>query len=183
MPSKLPKRLRMRTVYTSDFINLHLDKVETHKGRVYEHHVLESPKDSVVVIVKNSREELLVVSCIRYVQGIEQSLEFVAGGIDHGEEPVQAAKREFLEETGYTVKDLISCGHFFPTNSMMTQKQFVFVGDLDDSVARVSFDEEEVLESCWMSVDEIKVLIREGSITCGVSLGAFAHYLLSREAE
>ena len=175
--NKLPKFIERKTVYESKFINVHRDKITTHSGNTYEHHVLQTPSDSVVSIIKNAQAQIALVSCIRYVQGIENSLELPAGGIDPNEEPMIAAKREFREETGFEANNLSFLGEFYPTNSMMTQKIYVFSGELDEPMQRQEYDKDEVNETFWFTLEEIKDLIRNNKITCGVTLSAFACYL------
>ena len=177
--NKLPKFIERDTVYESKFINVHRDKIRTQSGNVYEHHVLESPFDSVVSIIKNTNGQLAMVSSIRYVQGMENSIEFPAGGIDSNEEPMIAAKREFREETGYEADKLSFLGDFYPTNSMMTQRIYVFSGELNESMERQDYDKDEVSETFWFTLDEIKEKIRNKEITCGVTLSALTLYMIN----
>lgn len=177
--NKLPKLIKRNTIYESKFINLHKDKITTHLGNTYDHHVLERPFDSVVVIIKNIQEKIAFVSSIRYVQGIEDSLELPAGGIDPNEEPVIAAKREFREETGFEAQNLSFLGEFYPSNSMMTQKIYVFSGEFNETAERQGFDTEEVNQTFWFTLDEIKDLIRSQKITCGVTLSAVSLYMIN----
>jgi len=177
--NKLPKKIDRNTIYESKFINLHRDKITSHLGKTYEHHVLESPFDSVVVIIKNIQDKIAFVSSIRYVQGIEDSLELPAGGIDLNEKTTDAAKREFREETGFEAHNLTFLGKFYPSNSMMTQKIHVFSGEFNETIERQEFDTDEVNQTFWFSLDEIKDLIRSQKITCGVTLSALSLYMIN----
>ena len=177
--NKLPKFIKRTEVYDSDRINLCLDTIETHSGNTYDHHVIKSKFDSVALIVKNAKEQLAFVSSIRYVQGIEDSLELPAGGIDPNENPLDAAKREFKEETGFEAQNLSFLGEFYPSNSMMTQKTYVFSGELNEAVERQEFDLDESNETYWFSIDDIKDLIRDKKITCGVTLSALSFYMMN----
>jgi len=177
--NKLPKFIKRTEVYDSDRINLCLDTIETHSGNTYDHHVIKSKFDSVALIVKNAKEQLAFVSSIRYVQGIEDSLELPAGGIDPNENPLDAAKREFKEETGFEAQNLSFLGEFYPSNSMMTQKTYVFSGEFNEAVERQEFDLDESNETYWFSIDDIKDLIRDKKITCGVTLSALSFYMMN----
>ena len=177
--NKLPKFIKRTEVYDSDRINLCLDTIETHSGNTYDHHVIKSKFDSVALIVKNAKEQLAFVSSIRYVQGIEDSLELPAGGIDPNENPLDAAKREFKEETGFEAQNLSFLGEFYPSNSMMTQKIHVFSGEFNETIERQEFDTDEVNQTFWFSLDEIKDLIRSQKITCGVTLSALSLYMIN----
>ena len=133
--SKLPKFIKRTEIYDSDRIELYKDTIETHSGNTYDHHGIKSKFNSVALIL-NAKEQIAFVSSIRYVQGIEESLELPAGGIDPNEEPIIAAKREFREETGFEAQNLSFLGEFYPSNSMMTQKIYVFSGEFNETVER-----------------------------------------------
>ena len=177
--SKLPKFIKRTEIYDSDRIELYKDTIETHSGNTYDHHVIKSKFDSVALIVKNAKEQLAFVSSIRYVQGIEESLELPAGGIDPNEKPMIAAKREFREETGFEAHNLTFLGEFYPSNSMMTQKTYVFSGEFNETVERQEFDTDEVNQTIWITLDEVKDLIRNKKITCGVTLSALSFYMMN----
>ena len=76
------------------------DKVELPDGRVHpEYYVLEYP-DWVNVIAITSSGEFVMVEQYRHGLG-DVFLDLVAGVLEPGEQPLQAAKRELLEETGF----------------------------------------------------------------------------------
>ena len=72
-------------------------------------------------------------------------LEAVAGRIDPGETPEQAARREALEEAGLTLDALIPVADYYPSPGAITEYLYSFVAltDLPDGVAGVFGVEEE----------------------------------------
>ena len=76
------------------------DRVELPDGRVHpEYYVLEYP-DWVNVIARTSDGMYVMVEQYRHgLAGV--FTELVAGVIEKGEDPLEAAQRELLEETGY----------------------------------------------------------------------------------
>ena len=77
-----------------------LDKVMLPDGRVNpEYWVLEFP-DWVNVIAITATGEMVMVRQYRHALGITE-YELCAGVMEEGETPLQAARRELLEETGF----------------------------------------------------------------------------------
>ncbi len=58
-------------------------------------------------------------------------LENVAGLIDPGESPEQTALREAQEEAGYTIKELLKIGDYYPTPGGFSEMLSVFCGIID----------------------------------------------------
>ena len=66
-------------------------------------------------------------------------LEAIAGRVDPGETPQQAARREAQEEAGLALTELIPIGGYYPSPGAMTEYLYSFIGvaDLPDHVAGV----------------------------------------------
>ncbi len=92
-----------------------------------------------------------------------------SGGVDAGENTLQAAQRELLEETGYAARDWQPLIAFHPTYGCSDQRFEIFQAQ---DVQRLSehFDTHEVLQVRWFSIEEIFQLIAEGCMTDGLSL-------------
>jgi len=73
----------------------------------------------------HSPREMLMVRQFRPARDAE-TLEFPAGGIEAGESPEDAARRELLEETGCTAKEWIPLGQSGLGNHRETNSCFLF---------------------------------------------------------
>ncbi|MBK8047951.1 MAG: NUDIX hydrolase [Anaerolineales bacterium] len=114
MSVKAPARLARETLYTSPWVNLHVDRVEFPGDRIIErHHFLEFPSKSVGVLVENEANHLLLVEAYRYVTGTVE-WEIPAGHIDGGETVLAAAEREVSEEGGYATAGHRLVYSFYP---------------------------------------------------------------------
>lgn len=163
-----PKRLDRTIIYENPWVNLYVDKVLFPDGRLIEkHHFLHYDKQSVGVVIENDKDEILLVHSYRYVTS-SVGWEIPAGGIEEGETPEEAAKREVLEETGYTVTEPKLICSFNPSNGMSDAVFNIVKCEAISSIE--TFDKNEVKEIKWMPVSTIKEMIGKNEIKCGPSI-------------
>lgn len=95
------RRLDTRYLIRRPWLTARVDKVELPDGRINpEYYVLEYPEwVNVIAIDDNGR--FIMVEQYRHGLG-EVFTELCAGVVEPGENPEDAARRELLEETGYT---------------------------------------------------------------------------------
>jgi ADP-ribose pyrophosphatase len=91
--------LKTQRVYNGRVVNLRIDTLPGTNGKPHEVEVVEHA-EAVVVIVQPEPGHLLLVKQYRHPAGRE-TWEVVAGGMEPGETPEEAAARELREETGY----------------------------------------------------------------------------------
>ncbi|MDQ4003700.1 MAG: NUDIX hydrolase [Actinomycetota bacterium] len=82
-----------------------MDEVRLPDGAEIEYGILESTGFSAVVPVTEEGGVVLVRQWRQPVGGF--TLELPGGGVDKGQSPREAARRELLEETGYRAEDLV----------------------------------------------------------------------------
>ena len=92
-----------RDIYASEWVTVALADVEIPGGERFEHHVVHVGRPASGVIVRNDADELLLLWRHRFITDT-WGYEIPAGGIDPGESPVDAGRREVLEETGLVVE-------------------------------------------------------------------------------
>lgn len=118
-------------------------------------------RDCVLAIVKHPREDKYL--CMHSKKFNWKT--FVIGGIDEGEDPLEAAKREIREETGYkNVKLIRQLGgpifakHFAPhKDENRIAKLIGFYFELvDESKDKIADHEAELQEILWVSKDEVE---------------------------
>ncbi len=91
--------LESRRIYDGRVVNLRVDTVRASGRAPHQMEVVEHAQ-AVVVIVRPSPDRMLLVQQYRHPLAREQ-WEVVAGGMNPGETPQDAAMRELREETGY----------------------------------------------------------------------------------
>ncbi|WP_083338791.1 NUDIX domain-containing protein [Chromobacterium sphagni] len=92
-----------------------------------------------------------------------------AGGVDAGETAAVAAKRELLEETGYTAAKWRTFLTYFPTCGSSDQRFEIF---LVHGLTQVNerFDRNKVMEVRWFGAVEAAQMVDDCEIVDGLSL-------------
>jgi len=93
-------RITTDLAYDGDFLKVQRDKVELPDGKATTREYIKHP-GAVVILPLFEDGTVLLERQYRYP--LERVfIEYPAGKIDHGEDHLSCAKRELLEETGYT---------------------------------------------------------------------------------
>ena len=152
-------------------MTLRVDRVQLPHGPVLdEYHVVEYP-DWVCVVALTPAREVVMVEQYRY--GIDRmSLEFPAGAIDPGEDPLAAAQRELLEETGYEADRWTRLGALAVEPTRHTNHGHIYIAHDVQQVAEPDLDEAEDLTTHLMPAMRLPERIRAGEIVHGIHVAA-----------
>lgn len=141
-------------------------------GDEHRYFMVRKP-DSVLAVVRRDTGYVMV-ELDRPTLGGLRSTEFPQGGVEPGEEPGAAVRREVLEETGLTLTDVRAVGAFAESNGMATSYCHVFTARAagEGPVARDAFEQGMALRVLAMA--EIRALARSGGVTDSATLAALA---------
>lgn len=136
--------------------------------------VIESP-DWVNIIALSVTNEVVLIEQFR--QGTEEmNLELPGGMVDDGEEPLEAAKRELLEETGYSSKNWMFLGESRPNPATQNNTIYHYLALDSAKTAETAFDQHESIVAKTIALNDVKSLIGGGQITHSLAIAAF-YYL------
>jgi 8-oxo-dGTP pyrophosphatase MutT (NUDIX family) len=148
-----------RTVYRSDWVRLALVDVEPPGGGRFEQHVVRMNPVAIAVLV-NERDEMLMLHRYRFAID-EWGYEFLGGLVDDGEDPVRAAAREAVEESGHRPlgepRHLVS---FQPLPGMVDAPMDIYLWRAFEEVGEPT-DQQEAGVLRWIPRSDIPRLIAD----------------------
>jgi ADP-ribose pyrophosphatase len=168
-PSALPEdahltetRVASQELLRGHFLHAMRDTVRLPDGKEATREYVIHP-GAVMVVAELPDGRLVLERQFRYpVQSV--MVEFPAGKLDPGEDSLVCAKRELLEETGYTARQWARAGVLHPVISYSTE--FIDIWFARDLTAgQRQLDAGEFLDVFSASADELLQWCRDGRIT------------------
>lgn len=166
------KQLNRKTLVDSKFLKVYEDTVELPNKQVFDDYTVVKFNDPVIVVGIDENGRILTTTEYRYAH--DQMLPSLpAGVIDAGETPVEAAKRELLEETGYTADEFELIGELYeyPTKAAHTTR--VVRARNIKKVTEPRHEATELIENIQLQdIETIKKAIRNNEIKTGVMISS-----------
>lgn len=148
-------------IFRGRIINVHNDTVTLVNGDTANREVVDHP-GGVSVVGLTDDNEVLLVRQFRYPYK-ETIYEIPAGKLEKGENPVEAAKREFLEECGAKADVFEPLGEIYPTPGYCNEIIRIFYA-ADLTFGEQHLDEDEFLDVIKMPFNECVSRIMSGEI-------------------
>jgi ADP-ribose pyrophosphatase len=166
------ERLRSETVYQGKLVDLRKDTVRLPNGKTAMREVVVHPEVIVVLPILDDGRLVLVRQYREAVGKI--MLEIPAGGIDDGESPEDAVRREMAEETGYRVGSLEHVTSFYSSPGFTTElMHFYLATGLEPGQPTEDTDQIQVV---LLSYEEAMDRMRNGEVPDAKSVAALALY-------
>jgi ADP-ribose pyrophosphatase len=166
------KTIRSDQIVRDRWISLRADECELPNGsRIYPYYVIDE-KEWVHVFAVDSNDRILVVRQYRHAADVV-CLELPGGVVDTGELPLDAAKRELQEETGFSARTWTRIGAVHANPARQTNAIHIFTASDLHSNGAPSLDETEEIESTFMSAAEVKTAIGQGLFSQAMHVASF----------
>jgi ADP-ribose pyrophosphatase len=158
------KLVSSRSVYRGPAFSVVSDRVREPGGIVVQRDVVRHSGSVVIMAVEEDGKEqrVLLVRQYRYAAG-RDLWELPAGRIDEDEAALPAAKRELLEETGYTAQNWQKALHFYSSPGFVDETMTVFLArGLKRGTAQP--EEDEFIRKRLFPLSTLLTMIRKQSI-------------------
>lgn len=165
--------------FTCPWLKVRKDVVKLPNGAVVpDFYVTEAP-DWVNVIAITTDGKFIIEE--QYRHGIlKVCFELCAGMVDEGETPLGAAKRELLEETGYTGGNWKSFGKSVPNASGSTTKCYHFVATNVERIKDPNPEKTEDIKLHLLTEQQLKQIMLDGRIAEAVMLAPLWRYFANK---
>lgn len=186
--------LASETKYENNWISVREDSVVKPDGSRGIYGVVSMQNPAVFVVAITDNDEVVMESLYRYATD-SMSWEVPAGGSD-GQDPLMAAQRELLEETGLTASSWEQIGFMNALNGVCNAPEYVYLatglssasdrvsdagGPLSDSVD-VAHEQraEGIAEVKLVPWPDVMSMVARGDITDGETVAALMYAAVAR---
>ena len=157
------KLIESEYIFRDDWLTARRDRCEMPDGRVVEsYYVLEYPEWANVVALT---EDNLVLLIRQYRHALGRVItELPCGVVEPGEAPMEAMRRELLEETGYEAAEMMEMAALSPNAATCTNLSHFFLARGARKIAGQRLDSNEQIEVLPTPWDEVIAMARRGEI-------------------
>ncbi|MFC1908732.1 NUDIX hydrolase [Chloroflexota bacterium] len=170
----MEKTLSSQLIFDGRAIKLRVDKVQIPDGREETREIVEHAACVAVVVIDGNDNVLLVKQFRKPVE--KELLEIPAGGIDPGEEPIDAVCRELREETGYLPRKIERLGGFYSAPGYCTEYLYLYLAS-DLTPSQLFAEDTEGIELVRVPVSQIQGHITSGDICDAKSIAGLLTFL------
>jgi ADP-ribose pyrophosphatase len=162
---KSPARvLSSRTVYRGPVFWITTDMVREPGGVRARRDIVRHPGSIVILAIDETRSEPHILLERQYRHAAQDFLwELPAGRIDHGESELAAAKRELLEETGYTASDWHRILKYYASPGFIAETMAIYMArNLKRGKAQP--EEDERIQKRLVPLSKALKMLKKGTI-------------------
>lgn len=165
-----PRVVASRRPFEGRVFNVRIDELRYADGTVHRVDVVEHPASLAIVAIPAPNELVLVR---QYRHPARSSLwEIPAGSSEPGEAPVDGARRELREETGYVAGRIRPIGTIWTTPGFCSELMHFFHAD-ELTAGEPAFDADERIEVGRFTFQAAQRLVAEGTADAKTLLALF----------
>ena len=178
MPYRLVDK---KTIYAGKKVTLEVHNlINEATGAPIQREICVHP-GAVVVLPLLPNDQVILIRNHRYSVG-RVLLELPAGTLEKGEDPMNCAGRELIEETGYKAGRLTAMPTFFTSPGVLSENMYPFVAyDLEKS--KQALEEGEEIELYPVPMKEAVAMCTDGRIADAKTIATILRYDRSSKEE
>ena len=162
------------------YMTLRKDKVQLDNGHVIDDYFVIEKANWINVIAITEEGKFIFERQYCHGAGLV-NYEIPAGIIEDNEDPMEAAKRELLEETGYSGGEWIAYGQAYPNPSTMTNMNFTFLAKDVKKVTEQNLEITENIEVLLLTLEDVKDLLESNKIKEGIQQAPLWRYIAEHQ--
>lgn len=157
------ERVAGEKVYGGVLLHVYRDSVRLPGGKRATREYIDHP-GAVAIVPVVAGGLILLERQFRYPLG-SVMVEIPAGKIDPGEDPLDTARRELLEETGYSAGAWRHLGTIHPLVAYSNEHIELYLATELTTSQAAALDDGEILETFTLPLEEALDWVRDGRIT------------------
>lgn len=162
---------KAQLVYDGKLIKLAKESKRLPNGYIAELEIIKHP-GAVLIVPFLNKDKVILLWQFRPV--VKSYLyELPAGTLGKKEQPLHCARRELIEETGYSAAKLSLLGKIYPVPGYSTEKIIIYKAEGLKKTKRL-IQEDEVIENRIFNKGEIRQLFKKGLIVDAKTISGFA---------
>ena len=156
MKHELWKIISSKTVFEQNpWLRVISEDVELPDGRIVKDYLHLEALDFVMIVPINRKDEIGLIRS--YKHGLRAiDIQPPAGYMDEGEDPLETAKRELLEETGAVSQHWQSMGSYVIAGNRGAGTAHFFLATECDQVTKPDPGDLEAQEVLWVPVSQVR---------------------------
>jgi len=177
-PGQPAEVLESKVGYDGPLFRVLKDRIQEPNGKQAHRDVIRHNGSVVILALERSKskKDPLVLIERQFRHAAQQYLyELPAGTMDAGEEHLEAAKRELLEETGYQAKKWTELVKYYASPGFLGEWMQVFLAE-ELTPGKATPEEDESLELQFVPFSELLRLVDAGRIRDGKTLIGVMYY-------
>lgn len=172
------KTLSKKTLIKNKLFSLTEEKLLKHNGKIAQKYFTVHRTNSVIIVPFTKEKEIVLIKQYRHPVR-STKYEVPAGYMEPNEKnPLTAARRELLEETGYKAKKFIKLGEAYASAGFLDNTVFFYLALNCEKISSQHLDQNEEIDVQVVSQKRAEFLLNHNEIK---DMGSILGLVLAKE--
>lgn len=161
-------RVKRKEIYRGRLVYLVVDDIRLGKKKAIRELIIHPGSAVVVPVIDAKKRKIILIRQFRYAAN-RVLIELPAGTREHGESTLTCAKREIVEEAGYSASRFKKLATLYPAPGALTEKMDIYMAT-GLRKAKQDLDYDEQIKPFVTTIDKAIKLILSGRIIDGKTI-------------